>query len=122
RDLLGRLAHLALLALPLRAGQPVDLRLLAFHADVALDEVDLVGRHVQAVALRVLQVQVVALGAVQQQARHAPVDADAVVDVDDEIPGVEIRPRVQAYSLAEAESSPSPPPAHPLAVRGHDPA
>ena len=65
----------------------MDLRLLALHADVALHEIDLVCRYVQPVALRVLQMEIVAFRAVQQQPDHAAVDADAVMDVHDEVAG-----------------------------------
>src|SRR5439155_6764335 len=89
RHFLGRFLDAFLLALPLRAAQAVDLRLLALDADVPLHQVDLVRRDIQAVALRVLQVQIVTFRAVQQDADHAAVDADAVVDVEHQVAGGE---------------------------------
>ena len=77
----------ALLPLPLRPAQPVNLRRLSLHADIPLDEIDLVGRDVQRVPLRVLEVQIVALSAPHGEPFEPPVDADAVVDVHDEVAG-----------------------------------
>ena len=119
RHFLGRFLDAFLLALPLRAAQAVDLRLLALDADVPLHQVDLVRRDIQAVALRVLQVQIVTFRAVQQEADHAAVDADAVVDVDHQVAGGEIGPGVQADPFAEAQLAAAPPPAHDFAVTDH---
>ena len=59
-------------------------------AEVARDHADLVGRHEQLVALRVLQDQVVALRAGERAVRDARVAADAVDPVDREVAGLEL--------------------------------
>ena len=59
-------------------------------ADVAADPVGLVDRDVQAVALRVLEREVVALDAVGRQLDEPEVAGDAVLDVDDVAADVEV--------------------------------
>ena len=79
RDVLDGLAHLALLPLPLAAGQAVQLRRFALRADVLLHPIQLVRGHVQLVGALVADVQKVAIGALAGQAHHAHELAHAVV-------------------------------------------
>ena len=79
RDVLDGLAHLALLPLPLAAGQAVQLGRLALGADVLLHPIQLIRGHVQLVGALVADVQKVAVGALAGQAHHAHELAHAVV-------------------------------------------
>ena len=79
RDVLDGLAHLALLPLPLAAGQAVQLGRFALGADVLLHPIQLVRGHVQLVGALVADVQKVAIGALAGQAHHAHELAHAVV-------------------------------------------
>ena len=79
-----------LAALPGLAPQALHPGLGAFHPQVFLHQVEAVHRQVEAVAVLVFQFQkVVGLGA-DAELHQPPVDADAVVQVDDEIAFLEI--------------------------------
>ena len=79
RDVLDGLAHLALLPLPLAAGQAVQLRRFALGADVLLHTIQLIRGHVQLVGALIADVQKVPIGALAGQAHHAHELAHAVV-------------------------------------------
>ena len=73
---------------PVGAAEPVQAGRVA--AEVARDHADLIARHEQLVALRVLQDQVVAFGAGERAVRDARVAADAVDPVDGEVAGLQL--------------------------------
>ena len=89
-DLLHRLFDPPLGALPGLAPQALHPGLRAFHPQVFLHQVEAVHRQVEAVAVLVFQFQkVVGLGA-DAELHQPPVDADAVVQVDDVIAFLEV--------------------------------
>ena len=80
---------------PVGPAEPVQAGRVA--PEVARDHADLVARHEQLVALRVLEDQVVALRAGELTVHDAGVPADAVDPVDGEVAGLElVRERVGA--------------------------
>ncbi len=86
---------------PLAAPQLVQAGRLPLHADVPLQQVHLVGGHVQLVVARVLHHQVVLVHAADLQRLDAQVAADAVVDVDHVVAGLEVG-KVADAGAAEA--------------------
>jgi hypothetical protein len=81
-------------SLPGLAADLVELDLAAVGGDVLLDEVDLLDGDVDDLALGVFKLDVVALVA-ERRETHDPFEPpDAVVDVDDVVPGVEVDERV----------------------------
>src|SRR5262249_14343514 len=88
-----------------RAAELVERRLgTVAAADVLLDEVDAVDRHVHAVAALVLEMQEVALGVGDVQVLQAAIEPDAVIDVHHEIAALELgeaREHVGAADLAD---------------------
>ncbi|GAA2807547.1 hypothetical protein GCM10020219_094230 [Nonomuraea dietziae] len=88
RDLLDRLLRLRLGLGPVGAAHPVEGGRLA--ADVAGDLVELVGRHVEAVALGVLDDEVLAGGALHGALDHLDVAADSVLLVHDVVADPEL--------------------------------
>ena len=83
------------------AAQAVQPRVLALGADVALHQVDLLHGHVEPVALRVLQQQVLACRAVGGHLDQAAVAPDPVVDVDHVVAGHQVGPRGQPLAVLE---------------------
>jgi hypothetical protein len=90
-----RLAGLLLHPIPAAAAEAVEGGHRALGADVLLHQADAVDRQVEAVAAGVLEVQVVALGAGDLQVAQAAIDADPVVEVDDEVLRLELAQALQ---------------------------
>jgi hypothetical protein len=81
RDPAGLAAHAGLGLRPLRRTQTAHPR--RFPTDVARDEIDLIARHVQAVAFRVIDDQVLAMDPQELAVDHPGVSPDAVDLVHD---------------------------------------
>ena len=91
-QLLGHVAHglldAGLRALPRRAAEPIERRLAG--AGVLLDEVEPLDRDEQLVVAGVAQLEELLLAVADADLLQADEDADAVVDVDDEVADLEI--------------------------------
>ena len=90
RKLLHGATHAGLRPRPLLRPQPGQRRPVLAGPDVAGHAVDLLDRDVQPVAVGVLQLQVLALGAVDATTHQARELCDAMLDVDDVAAGLEI--------------------------------
>ena len=80
-----RFARLGFDLFPRRAAESIECRLGAVAADVFLHHVDAVHRQIQPIAAFVLQVQKFALNTGHLQKFEAAINADAVIEMDDEI-------------------------------------
>ena len=112
RHLLDGAAHSRFRARPLLRAEASERRPVLARSDVAADAVGLVRRHEEAVGVRVLQLQVLALFAADTLAREPGEPRDAVLDVYDEVARHEVGeerfasgalPGWSATLLAEAE-------------------
>ena len=104
------LARLRLDALPRGAAQLVERRGGTVGAHVALHQVDAVDGQVEAVAAGVLEVEVVALRVRHLHVAEPAVDADAVVDVDHVVVGLELGQGGEEVGRARARPAPDLPP------------
>ena len=68
---------------PGRAAQPIQAGMAAFHADIFLDQVEPVERHIDFVAARIREFQKIAFEAAEGQPLEPLIAADAVAQVDD---------------------------------------
>jgi hypothetical protein len=82
-QLLGGAVGAALGALPVVSAEAVDVGAVLLAAEVLLDAVELLGRDIEAVALGVLDEEVLAFLALGAATHESSVEADSVVDVDD---------------------------------------
>jgi hypothetical protein len=101
-----RFLRLRLDALPRRAAELVERRRPAVGRDVALHDVDAIDRDVEPIAALVLEVEVVALGAGDLHVSKPAIGADAVVDVHDEVVGLELRERGEHVGGPLASAAP----------------
>ena len=99
-QILGRGLGLGLRLLPLVAAELVEAhgRILA-GADILADKIKLRGRDVQAVRALIGDLDVILRHAADLQLLHADVAADAVVLVDDEVPGREVGERIELFAV-----------------------
>jgi len=91
RDLRDRALGPRLDLLPFGRAQPVQLGHDLSRADVAREPVGLVDGHVELVALRILDLQVLPVDAIHGHLDEALELADAVLHVDDEIARLHVR-------------------------------
>ena len=85
--------------LPFVAAHSVQLRRRSFVSDVALQQFQLIRRHVQDILTGIMDFQVVLMHAVQLDGLNAFVPADAVGLVDDIVAGLQICKYVDFLSL-----------------------
>ena len=90
RDLLDGFAHLALCPVPFARPEPLQLRRRIATADIFLNAIQVLDRHVELVALGVLELHVLALLALVAHQPHAGEAPDPVVDMDDQVAGLEL--------------------------------
>ena len=92
---LGLFPHL----LPFVAAHSVQLRSRPFISDIALQQFQLICRHVQDILAGIMDFQIVLMHAVQLDGLNAFVPADAVGLVDDVVAGLQVRKYVDFLSL-----------------------
>ena len=99
-QILGRGLGSGLRLLPLVAAELIEPhgRILA-RADILADKIELRGRDVQAVRALIGDLDVILRHAADLQLLHADVAADAVVLVDDEVPGREVGERIELFAV-----------------------
>src|SRR2546430_7312856 len=106
RDLLDRLADFALGPIPLARAQSLQLGRRVAATDVLLHAVEVLDRHVQLVALGVLELHVFAPLTVLPPQAHADEPSDAVIDMDDQVAGLELQLKARGTCPHHAAANP----------------
>jgi hypothetical protein len=100
-DVLNHLARAPSRARPITSAEPVQRRLV-LTAEKFLDAVEVLDRHEQLVGLGVIELQVLAMGALGFEQTHAGESRDPVVDVDDQLAGREVERELAGQLLGAA--------------------